>query len=591
MAKIRVYKCLLVKLCCLLCVITTAQQTSIVIHSVDTTDAFITNTFKPKQSFVTAQLANQYAQKFISLVQANGYISASLDSSVQHNDSLHLYIYTGRQFIWNNVTIPAQYNNLLRDDHLEKDKKITTDDVIAARENLLQYFERNGHPFAKVYFDSVTIDDNKLGAALKVDEGIIYKMDSIRLYGGAKISKEFLYNYLGIKPSELYNAEKLDDIDKRLAELPYLQQEVPWQLTMLGTGFLIDLYLQKKQSNQVDALIGFLPASQQLGGKLLLTVDANILLRNAFATGETIGLTYQQIQPKSPRLNLLFQKPYLFGSSFGFDGSFNLYKKDSSYLNIDARIGVQYFLSAKQRGTLFYQTFRTNMLDVDTNLVKQTKRLPDFIDVSTNNIGLQYQYLNTNYRFNPRSGNELTVEVAAGKKKIRKNNGIVNIKDGSFNYSSLYDTTKLNSYFVRAEMQAAQYFPLGKQSALRTGLYAGILQSPNYYRNELFQIGGFKLLRGFDEESIFASKYAVASFEYRYLIDMNSYFFTFIDGGIARYESNSISNTNNYIGAGAGVSFQTKQGVFNFSYAVGKAGNTKFNIRQSKIHFGYVSVF
>jgi len=140
-------------------------------------------------------------------------------------------------------------------------------------------------------------------------------------------------------------------------------------------------------------------------------------------------------------------------------------------------------------------------------------------------------------------------------------------------------------------MQAAQYFPLGKQSVIRTALYGGILQSPNYYRNELFQIGGFKLLRGFDEEGIFASKYAVASVEYRYLLDVNSYFFTFIDGGFARYQSNSVSNTNNYIGAGLGLSFRTKQGQFNLSYAAGKAGDARFDIRQSKIHFGYVSIF
>ena len=194
--------------------------------------------------------------------------------------------------------MPLQYAFLFNN-------KNTATNIVEAREKLIAHLENTGHPFAKVYFDSIEINGKNIKAALRADEGYLYQLDSIRTFGEAKISKAFLYNYLNIQPGEIYNAQKLEDIDKRLAELPYLEQEVPWQLTMLGSGFLIDFYLKKKQSNQIDALIGFLPANDQLGGsKLLLTVDANILLRNAFATGETIGVTYQQIQPKSPRLNL-----------------------------------------------------------------------------------------------------------------------------------------------------------------------------------------------------------------------------------------------------------------------------------------------
>lgn len=562
-----------------------AQQIKLVTHSVDTTGIFLQKEFKPQSFFATSEQATGYLDNLINKIHSYGYIAASLDTVIRRNDTLNAYIYIGEKFVWQSVNMPLQYAFLFNN-------KNTATNIVEAREKLIAHLENTGHPFAKVYFDSIEINGKNIKATLRADEGYLYKLDSIRTFGEAKISKAFLYNYLNIQPGEIYNAQKLEDIDKRLAELPYLEQEVPWQLTMLGSGFLIDFYLKKKQSNQIDALIGFLPANDQLGGsKLLLTVDANILLRNAFATGETIGVTYQQIQPKSPRLNLLFQKPYLFGSRFGFDGNFNLYKKDSSYLNIDARIGAQYFINQKQQGTIFYQTFRTNMLDVDTNFVKLNKRLPDFVDVSSNMLGVNYKYSNTDYRFNPRKGNELQIEVGAGKKKVKRNNAIVNIKDNSFDYASLYDTVDLSTYFISSELSAAQYFSLGKQSVLKTAAYGGLIHSPNYFRNELFQIGGFKLLRGFDEEAIFASKYGVVSVEYRYLLGLNSYFFVFTDGGVARYQSADYSDTNSYIGAGLGLTFQTKQGLFNLSYAAGKAGNQKLDLRQSKIHFGYVSLF
>ena len=107
----------------------------------------------------------------------------------------------------------------------------------------------------------------------------------------------------------------------------------------------------------------------------------------------------------------------------------------------------------------------------------------------------------------------------------------------------------------------------------------------------LFQIGGFKILRGFDEESIFTNRFAVATFEYRYLLAQNGYFFVFSDAGYASYQSSSGKYSHTYISGGTGLAFETKTGIFNISYGVGKRNDLKFDLRQSKIHIGFVSLF
>ena len=61
--------------------------------------------------------------------------------------------------------------------------------------------------------------------------------------------------------------------------------------------------------------------------------------------------------------------------------------------------------------------------------------------------------------------------------------------------------------------------PVGKFSTLKITANTGIIQTTNLVQNEQFQIGGFKLLRGFDEENIFTNKYFVSSLEYRYSIN------------------------------------------------------------------------
>jgi outer membrane translocation and assembly module TamA len=104
-------------------------------------------------------------------------------------------------------------------------------------------------------------------------------------------------------------------------------------------------------------------------------------------------------------------------------------------------------------------------------------------------------------------------------------------------------------------------------------------------------IGGYKLLRGFDEESIYASDYAVGTLEYRYLIGMNSFLFSFVDLGWAKNNIPTYSFSSSYIGVGLGLAFETKAGIFNISYAVGKQDNNSFSLREAKIHLGYVNFF
>jgi hypothetical protein len=419
----------------------------------------------------------------------------------------------------------------------------------------------------------------------------LYHVDTINIYGNVKLTKNFVTHYLGIDEKSVYQQSKIDKINGRFAELMFVQQSQPYSLRMLNTGAELNFYLQNKASNQINALIGFLPANQQNGGKLLVTGEAQLNLHNPFGNGETLAVDWQQLQPKSPRLDLLFERPYLFHSSLGFKTNFELYKRDSFFLNIHFQAGVFYNISTKQSVSVFVQLNKSNVLSVDTTLVILTRQLPDVIDYTETSLVFAYSFNNTNYRFNPRKGNELTFTTSFGKKYIHENNSILAIKDTSFNYKTLYDTVQQNGYTFRSTLSAAHYFPLGKQATFKTAFNGGWFQSPNYFQNELFQIGGFRLLRGFDEESIYTNLYAVGTFEYRYLIGQNSWYFVFTDAGYAAYQSSTTNFHHTYLGIGTGLAFETKTGIFNISYAVGKRNDLNFDLRQSKIHIGFVSLF
>ena len=552
-----------------------------------------------QQAFSNKSSCAEYIFQIPPMLQKKGLIAASVDSVVVDSSASHVWLYVGKLFKWKNLradSIPQDWLNT--SGYREKNftnQVLNMQPVNQVQQRLLNKLENSGYPFAKVYLDSFMMGDEGISAVLKISKGPLYKIDSIRVFGEAKVSTKFLQRYLEIPNGSIYDKQKLMGISRKLLQLPYLTEERPWNVNLLGTGSILNLYLKEKKNSQINGIIGFLPSNDQLGGnKLLVTGDFNLNLKNGFGLGESLMILFQQIQVESPRLQLSYQQPFLFGSAFGADFSFDGFKKDSSFLNITLQAGVQYSFGGNKSGKIFFQQFLTNINSVDTIAIRINKRLPNQIDQTTTNIGLDYEWFNTDYRFNPRKGYDVKFTGSAGIRRIRENNGITQIKnpaDPNFNYKSLYDSIQTRTYTFRVRVNAARYFKAGKQTVLKTSINTGIVQSPNLFRNELFQIGGFRLLRGFDEESIFASAYAVATMEYRLLIGLNSYLYAFTDGGWVRNKSQVANTTNNFIGAGLGMAIETKAGIFNITFAAGKRNDVPLNLRQSKIHFGYVNFF
>ena len=229
---------------------------------------------------------------------------------------------------------------------------------------------------------------------------------------------------------------------------------------------------------------------------------------------------------------------------------------------------------------------------MDTTYVKINRQLPPNIDVRAANLGMQYEHQATNFRLNPRRGNEWMINVSAGIKKISPNQQILELKGSAFDYASLYDSIRLSSYLLRIRGAAAKYFPLGRSSVLKASVQCGLFQSPDIFRNELFQIGGFRLLRGFDEESIYSTRYAVLTLEYRYLLGERSFLYGFSDAAINKNTYQNINVSNHFLSAGLGINFQTGQGMLSVCYAAGYRNDVPFRLAQaSKLHFGYYFYF
>ncbi len=553
-----------------------------------------------KMEFSGKQECEDFVQKqFLAKLQKKGYLAASIDSVMIGDLSGAAWVFLGPAYAWGEIKIDSSILLVSKYNDPELFQLIGTplsiESLVDLKENVLIKLEEHGYPFASVKLDSTYFKEAKLFARLTAELGPLYRIDSIRVEGKLRISKPYLQRYLGVGGGEMYQRSKLDQVSSRLASLDFLKESRPWDMQLLGTGSALNLYLEPKKNNRFNLLAGLMPSNQQLGGKLLLTGEAELDLKNTFGGAEHLMLSWQQLQVQSPRLQIGFQKPYLLNTNAGIEFSFNLLKKDSSFLTLNTTIGLSYEVNSRQRAKILFNQFSSNLINVDTNRVRQTKKLPAYLDVRTSAIGAEINYSGTDFKFNPTKGLEFVLRMTGGLRKISKNNAITQMKsDGLgnlFNYASLYDTVKSASSQFKLNGRADFFHRLGSQATLRTGLQGGWINGKKLFLNEVYQLGGIKTLRGFDEESIFTSEYLIATLEYRYLIGQNSYLFSFVDGAYIGQRGVSENLNGMLLGAGLGLSFETRSGIFTLAYAVGKKTDLPINFKESKIHFGFVSLF
>ncbi len=579
--------------CCLLLLfkVQLISQTTYLldIQPLDKEISFLTEKINYQTNFADSLSLKSELKQILLRLHNQAYLEASVDE-LHNQDSVFIaYMHFGDKYQWANLkngNVEAVFLSQVGFfERLYQNKLFEYYELAALQEKLLEYAENNGYPFANIWLDSISISENKIDAQLFMNKGKLVLIDSLNVKGDVKISNTYLKNYLGIKEGALYSKKKILQIRDRLRELPFLKEKVPPTVTFLEDKASINLFLEKKKASRFDFLIGVLPNNNNEDNRLLLTGTFNAELENQFGLGEKVYASFERLRPATQELELQFAYPYILDLPFGVDLKFNQYKRDSTYSDVIFDFGIQYLLEGGNYLKAFWNNTNSNLLSVDTNRIKQGS-LPNNLDVNNSTYGLEYSWQQLDYRFNPRKGWRFFVKAGAGIKQIKENQAILNVRE------DFYDTLNIKTFQYKFDGKVERFFPLAQRSTLLIGGQSGLIVSENpIYQNEQYRIGGNHLLRGFDEESLFATFYAVFTLEYRLLIGQNSYFNLF--GDYAYLEDRIVGKRrfDRPFGFGLGMNFETNAGVFGVSLAVGGQDGSQPDFRNPKIHFGYVSYF
>lgn len=514
----------------------------------------------------------------------NGYLAAKTDSIRQDSTSQTVYINPGALYNWA-VLHPGNVDEEIlsfagyRRRNFRGDK-FKVKEVARIQERILVWCENNGYPFASVKLDSVQIEkDHQISASLSLTKNRFTKIDSVSVKGNLKTSEAFLYNYIGIAPGDPYDESKIAALSPRLRELSFARETQPFTILFTEKYTKLTLFLDKKKAGQFDGIVGILPDNNT--GKVLFTGDVRLKLQNSLRRGELIELNWRRLQSQTQDLKARISYPYLFRTPAGVDYQIKLYRRDTSFLNVQQLFGLQYIFTGNTAIRAYVKNTTSSLLSVAG--LENITTLPSTADISAISYGLGFHIERVDYRFNPRSGFIADFSWDIGTRTIKQNPGLNPL---------IYEGLKLKTTAYSSTFNLEKFWPIGKRMTVMTGVKsAWQFNSGFLLRNELYRIGGLNTLRGFDEESIFASSYAVGTVEYRFLLEQNSWFFAFFDQGW--YENNSKDTfiTDRPYGFGTGVTFETKAGIFALTYALGSQFSQPIEFRSGKIHVGFIGLF
>lgn len=516
-------------------------------------------------------------------LQLAGYLEAAIDSIRGQN----LYLHLGPLYAIQSIRLDTLPKPWLEDRNIRrilqnKQQQSTADQIHA----LVQRAANIGYPFAFAEISQFVPDRQKAILAISVQSGPFVRMAEMQLPGEAIISTNFLSRYLGLEPGTPYNQNKILSIAQKIEDLGFITLNKAPEL-----GFTNDTcipVLDPKPTpfrNNFDFIIGVIPQSNS--GRLLLTASLRAALNNTLGKGESIRFNFERLRPETQALELAMTYPYILELPLGTDLQFNLYKRDSSYLDVFGELGLQYLLSGNNLLRVFWKQHRSNLIQAPQRLPDEKPGLPASLDILHRSFGLGFSFRRLDYVFNPRKGLLLNIRGNIGNRKIVPNSRVE--ENG---YSNLYKELDLNTLRYQLAFEASWYLPLFSQSTLKLAVDSRLIAGKGEnFRNEQFRIGGNRLLRGFDEESLFASRYLVFTLEYRLLIDKNAYLAAFGDWAKITDDSTLGYSVDYPLGLGAGISFQTSAGRFQLNLAYGKIGTANWDLSNPRIHFGYVSLF
>ena len=495
----------------------------------------------------------------------SGYFTCNVDSVNLKNQKLKIYLQTGNLISVNSikVNLPNSLALKLREDFNSEKTYFNANDFSNRIKKWIFLMNNNGFPFAEFEFQKSEIINSKINLICNLISGPLVKIDSIINPEITKKELQLVYKFSDITNGDLFELNKIYKISENIKNTGFIQEIRPPAYEFIDNKVSLYTYFKPQSKNSINGLIGIQPGENE---NVQFTGNVALNFQNALSYGEVLKINWRRMFNSSQNLIAELSYPFLFNTNFEIIGGLDMIKKDSSFFNFNSKLIINYKTSSNfSNGFLFTNSNSTNLLE------------SDYSSTSVNSFGFVTDYKKLDNPFNPKRGFIIKSEIAYGWKET------YSIDTASNNV--------LKSPNFNGNLSFSSYLSLINRTTFKIKLSTSTIQNNILYENELTRIGGYKTIRGFDEESIWVSSFILGNFEFRYLLDEKSNVFLFSDFAWTESEINDFIRAEYFQSFGFGTNISMPNGLLTLIYGLGRKIDNPFLIRTGKIHLGFTSYF
>ena len=413
---------------------------------------------------------------------------------------------------------------------------------------VLKQLNNLGYPFAQIELDSINPSQTEF--TWNVALGNLVTLDTI-IASGNLFNKKTLQRCINYQLGDLYSIDKIEGINASLNQISFLKPNTNIQVRLHSETFSLLLKPERKKNNLLSALVALQPKPGT--NQSMLTGNFDLELSNALKQAEVIEFHWKRPQPKSQSLAFKLGSPYTAGLPIGFQFEFSSFLRDSTFSSTDLSLRLL-----------------TKMNDLNG--------FSAAINKSTN----------THFNTNSTYGNTQVKTYSLRYSKFNSTENAINfyVEGNAGNRTILYESnsTKKKLYTLKGKIYSQR--KLGKLFYSNINIEVNAMFSDSLFNNEIARLGGTKNLRGFIEESIYASQYALANCDVG--IDLGADIQSFLFADFARV---NLPIQKSYYDAGIGFRFQQDNGAVSLTYGVGNIENSRLQIKNGRVGITFTSRF
>ncbi|MFD0860789.1 BamA/TamA family outer membrane protein [Sungkyunkwania multivorans] len=539
-----------------------AQELRLMIFPENAKDTTLVDSVGYLKTFEDYVAMTKELSRFSDKLSKIGYFENYFYPPTFSNDSIFISnIVLGERKTHINVILPSGPER-----RLIKGSRFVTSDTVKLKireyqkliDQLLYDLEKRGNIFDVIQLKNIKIEDNEVYGDLTIDLKTPRSIDDIIIKGYDKFPFSFIKYTSKLKSGKPLDREMIENESNSLNTLPFINQLKPPEILFEKDSSTVFLYFEKTKSNYFDGFIGF--SNDDTTNNIQLNGYVDLRLVNNLDRGEQLNILWKNDGNEQTRFRALLDLPFIFKSPLGVGASLDIFRKDSTFLNTEVKLKLNYQLSPRGRVSLGITQYESNDL-LDNSLMSVD-------DLEATKINLGYTYILPNL-----------------DDALFRNKATVFLETNFGNRDS--DLGGETQYSI--ELNANYLWKINFRNRIFINNATSFLNSNNYFDNEKFRLGGINSIRGFNENSLEATFFSYLNTEYRFLLSSNTYINSIFDVGYL--QDDLLKTKNNLLGFGLGLGINSNAGLFRLNYALGKSNDSRLKFTDAKVHISFSSIF